>query len=91
MPRLSYPLKKYEKAVEQIAHENGLVLKTVNKGGSIVRFELFEPNNDIPTLFWVIHHEHKKKKHVVSKEDYKKAAIRLGCSLGEFIQKIEEL
>ena len=61
MPRLSFPLKKYINAVEQIAEEKNLRVKTVNKGGSVVRFELFELDSEIPTAFWIVHHEHNEQ------------------------------
>lgn len=90
MPKLSYPLKKYIKAVESIAEEKGLShVKVTPTKGSIVRFELFEKNVDIPTVIWTIHHSHNKKQEIWSKEDYKKAARNLCCEYDYFIKKIQ--
>jgi hypothetical protein len=92
MQKLNYQLKDYIKAVEAIAKEKGLdKVETFSKGGSVVRFELFEVGNSTPCAFWVIHHEHNKKKTVWSKEDYKKAVIRLNCSFEDLLKKIEEM
>jgi len=90
MPKLRYPLKKYIKAVEKIAEEKGLSrVESFPTKGSIVRFELFEEGTDVPTCFWVVHHDHNRKKEIISKEDYRKAAARLNCTLDELIKKIE--
>ncbi len=92
MPKLNYPLKKYIKAVEQIAEENNLAeVRYFFTKGSIVRFELFEKKEEKPMCFWIIHHAHTKKKQVWSKDDYRKAADRLNCSLEDFIDRIKSL
>ena len=92
MPKLNYPLKKYSKAVEKIAKENGLAeVKSFPTKGSIVRFELFEVGESIPMCFWVIHHGHDRKKEIWSKDDYRKAADRLNCSLDEFVKRVKDV
>jgi len=92
MPKLNHQLKKYIKAVEAIARENGLAsVKVTHTKGSIVRFELFEHNQTIPMSIWVIHHTHNKKREIWSREDYKKAARNLGCDFEIFIKKIQSI
>lgn len=92
MQKPNYPLKNYIKAVEQLVLEKGLShIRVVSKGGSIVRFELFEHGEEIPASFWVIHHGHNKNKSIISKEDYRKAATRLMCTTEDFIEKIQEM
>ena len=89
MPRLNYPIKKYQKAVEKIASEKDLFVKVVAKKGSVVRFELFEDGCDVPLAFWVVHHSHGDRKKIIwSKEDYRKAATRLNCTLEEFTKRV---
>ncbi len=92
MQRLNNPLKKYIKAVELIATEKGLShVKWKETHGSVVRFEIFEKNENTPCAFWVVHHEHNRQKNIYSKEDYRKAAVRLNCTLEELVKKIESL
>jgi len=93
MPKLNYPLKKYRKAVEVIAEEKGIArINVVPNKGSAVRFEVFrEVTDSVPASMWVIHHSHERKQIVWSKDNYRKAAEHLGCTLEEFIQKIESL
>jgi len=90
MSKLSYPLKKYIKAVESIAQEKGLadVRITPNKG-SVVRFELYEKGESIPMSIWIIHHSHNRKKEIWSKEDYKKAARNLNCEYDFLMERIK--
>ncbi len=89
MQKLNFPLKKYIKLVEKIAEEKGLAsVKITPTKGSIVRFELFEQGIDIPMGIWTIHHEHNKKQTIWSKDDYRKAAAHLVCSLEEFIKRL---
>jgi hypothetical protein len=91
MQRFNYPLKLYIKAVEKIANDKGLShVKCKATKGSVVRFELFEVGVSVPCTFWVIHHEHNKKQVVWSKDDYRKAADRLSCTLEELIETIED-
>ncbi len=66
-------------------------LKWKETKGSIVRFELFEKGRKNPTVFWTVHHEHNRKKVIWSKEDYRKAAVRLNCTLDEFIEVLDSL
>lgn len=91
MQRLNYQLKLYIKAVEKIASDKGLSVKNKPTKGSVVRFDLFEQGGTTPSTFWIIHHEHNKKQIVWSKEDYRKAADRLACTLEKFIETIEAL
>lgn len=92
MPKLNYPLKKYEKAVREIARKNGLFdVKVTATKGSIVRFELFEKNMSVPMSIWVIHHTHDRKQQIWSREDYKKAARNLCCSEEDFLNKIKSV
>lgn len=92
MPKLNYQLKKYTKAVESIAKENGLAsVKVTPNKGSIIRFELFEEGQSNPMVIWTIHHSHNRKKQIWSKEDYKKAARNLNCEYDYFIEKIRSL
>ena len=86
MQRLNYQLKDYIKAVEKIAEEKGLShVNCKPTTGSIIRFELFEKNATTPFVFWTVHHEHNRKKVIYSKEDYRKAAVRLNFTLEHFI------
>ena len=90
MQKLNYPLKKYRKAVEDIAEQNGLShVNVVPNGGSVVRFELFEKDSKIPCTFWVIHHSHNHKKEIWSKDDYRKASVNLNCSYEDFVEKVK--
>ena len=92
MPKLNYPLKKYVKAVSAIAKKNGFErVEHFPTKGSIVRFELFRIDQEVPTAFWVVHHNHSRKKEIWSKEDYKKAAMRLNCSVDELISSIQSV
>lgn len=92
MPRLNYPLKTYVKAVETLTIRKGFDrVRSVNNGGSIVRFELFCSNEVAPTSIWIVHFEHSKAKRIISREDYKKAALRLNSTLEEFISVLEEV
>ena len=91
MSRLSHPLKKYKKAVEQLAEKNGVSVTVTATKGSIVRFELFEPDAAIPMSIWVIHHSHNKKKEIWSKEDCKKAARNLCCTYEEFVECVRSI
>lgn len=93
MPKLNYPLKKYRKAVESIAEEKGIArINIVPNKGSAVRFEVFRGASDVvPASMWVIHHSHEKKQIVWSRDNYRKAAEHLGCTLGEFMQRIESI
>lgn len=91
MQKLNYPLKTYIKVVEKIAEENGLArVKITPNKGSAVRFELFETDEDVPCSIWVIHHSHDKKRIVWSKENYRKAATYLNCTLEEFLARFEK-
>lgn len=91
MPRLSYELNSYIKAVENLALKKGFdKVLNIKTGGSVVRFELFLKNESKPTSMWVIHHDHNRKKTIWSKEDYKKAASRLQCTYDELIDEIKK-
>jgi hypothetical protein len=73
MPKLSYPLNIYIKAVEQLVTESNFERVRVKETtGSIVRFEVFIPGEIDPTSIWIIHYGHDRKKTVWSKDDYKK-------------------
>lgn len=86
MQKLNYPLNAYIKAVEIMLEKKHLqCLKVYNKSGSAVHFDLFEIGNEVPVSMWQVHTEHKNKRRIISKEDYKKAARCLNCSLEEFI------
>lgn len=93
MQKLNCPLKSYIKAVETIAEENGFSnVKYQETKGSIVRFELFEQDLKIPSSFWTVHYAHNdRKKPIWSKEDYRKAAVRLRVTLEDFIKKVESV
>lgn len=92
MPKLNYPLKKYEKAVRLIAERNGLAdVKVTSTKGSIVRFELFEIGQTVPMSIWVIHHSHDRKEEIWSREDYRKAARNLSCTEEEFLNTIKNI
>jgi len=92
MPKLNYPLKTYIKVVKSIATEKGLSsVKVTPAKGSVVRFELFEKNMNIPMSIWVIHHTHNNKKEIWSKDDYRKAARNLGCDYLTFLEKFKTL
>ena len=92
MQRLNFQLKTYIKAVELIAKEKGLShVKCKETTGSVVRFELFEVGESDPCSFWIIHYTHDRKRIVWSKEDYRKAADRLSCTMDYFIQILESL
>ncbi len=90
MPKLNYQLKKYKKAVLEIALSKGLVnVRVTPTKGSTVRFELFEKNMSVPMSIWIIHHSHDRKQEIWSREDYRKAARNLCCSEEEFLNKIK--
>lgn len=92
MQKLSYPLKIYIKAVEELLITKGFDrVKIVNTGGSAVRFDLFCKGEDTPNCLWQVHTEHRKSKNIISKEDYKKGAKSLNISLQEFLKKMDEL
>lgn len=93
MQRLNYPLNKYIKAAEIILKEKGLSHLKYFEGskGSAVHFDLFEFNENIPLGMWQVHTEHKARRRISSKEDYKKACRFLGVTLDEFIRVLESL
>lgn len=87
MPRLSYPLNTYIKAVEKLAKAKGFSkIEYYSKSGSGWRFEAFIGTEVVPTSFWVIHTEHSKRKEIISKEDYKKAVRVLNATFEEFLE-----
>lgn len=92
MPKPSYPLKKYIKAAEKLAKIKGFDrIEYEAATGSIIRFELFLPNESEPTSFWIIHHDHNGKKTIWSRDDYRKAADRMNATEDEFLDILRNM
>ncbi len=92
MQRLNYPLNKYIKAAEKIALANGFSrIEIVQKRGSVVRFDVFQPNESKPCNMWTVHTEHNKKRNIISKDDYRKMSVYLKSSMEQVIETLESL
>ncbi len=93
MQKLNYPLNVYIKAVEAILERKGLSHIKCYEGskGSAVHFDLFVKNELKPLAMWQVHTEHKSKRRIVSKEDYKKACRHLGVTLEDFVDVLNEI
>jgi len=90
MPRLNYPLKTYEKAVEILAATKGFrEVRVFNKSGSAIHFEIFLGNEEVPHSMWNVHSLHDHKRTIVSNEDYKKVTRHLNCTLEEFLEVLK--
>jgi hypothetical protein len=93
MQRLNFSLKKYVKAIRILCLRHGFErLEVIPNKGSVVRFELFVPDEEIPQSMWTVHHKHNKRKAIYSREDYKKVIRHIKtATLDEFMEILIEL
>ena len=91
MQRLDYALKTYIKAVEILAKTKGFRgIRVYNSDGSAVHFDAFVGTDTVPHSMWQVHALHDKKRTIYSKEDYKKVAKHLNCTMEEFLEVLKQ-
>ena len=87
-----YGLKKYIKAIEIIASQQGFNrVRHYNNKGSKYSFQLYQQESDTtPCAFWAVHYEHSRKEEIHPR-DFKKAWSYLGVTEEAFLEVINNL
>lgn len=89
---LNLKLKDYIKAVEICIGEKYGHLKHGYNGGSVYSFEVFEKkDDDQPTIVWVIHFGHNKKREIWSRDDLKKIYERTAVAKERFLEVLQKI
>lgn len=85
-------LKDYCKAVEVCIEESGYGhLRHYDSGGSVHSFEVFkDKNDDAPSVVWIVHFSHNKKKEMWS-DDIKKIYQKTSVPKERFIEVLKKI